>query len=201
MFALVKPDLRTCTRLLSVAAAARRLQLAAAAAGHCCCTQLPLLLALLCSLLLALLCSLLLSLRAASGSSIGSLRRTVLLATWIFAPRQRNLPQAGEKDERRFEKCHLCSRVPQLPFHVQAVLVSCQEQRIAWRDTGLNAAWCRGHGSSTQVDCCGLSLAAGPARHVVFCGHRSIFSSPPGRRVSPPRIFSTNPHAAALVLL
>jgi hypothetical protein len=54
MFALVKPDLRTCTRLLSVAAADRRLQ-AAAAAGHCCCTQLPLLLALLCSLLLALL--------------------------------------------------------------------------------------------------------------------------------------------------
>jgi hypothetical protein len=37
-------------------------------------TPLPLLLALLCSLLLALLCSLLLSLRAASGSSIGSLR-------------------------------------------------------------------------------------------------------------------------------
>ena len=41
----------------------------------------PLLLALLCSLLLALLCSLLISLRAASGSNIGSLRRTVLLAT------------------------------------------------------------------------------------------------------------------------
>jgi hypothetical protein len=41
----------------------------------------PLLLALLCSLLLALLCSLLISLRAARGSNIGSLRRTVLLAT------------------------------------------------------------------------------------------------------------------------
>jgi hypothetical protein len=32
MFALVKPDLRACTRLLSVAAAARRSQLASAAA-------------------------------------------------------------------------------------------------------------------------------------------------------------------------
>jgi hypothetical protein len=109
---------------------------AAAAAGHCCCTLLLLLLALLCSLLLALLCSLLLSLRAASGSSIGSLRRTVLLSTWIFAPHQRNLPPAGEKDERRFEKHRLYSRVPRLPFHVQPVLVSCQEPRIAWRDTG-----------------------------------------------------------------
>ena len=37
----------------------------------------------------------------------------VLLATWIFAP-----PQAGEKDERRFEKRNLCSRVPRLRFHV-----------------------------------------------------------------------------------
>jgi hypothetical protein len=47
-------------------------------------SQMQLLLALLCSLLLALLCSLLLallSLRAANGSSIGSLRRTVLLGT------------------------------------------------------------------------------------------------------------------------
>ena len=64
------------------------------------------------------------------------LAKTVLLTTWIFAPRQRNLPLAGEKDERQFEKRHLCSSVPRLPFHVQAVLVSCQEQRIAWRDTG-----------------------------------------------------------------
>jgi hypothetical protein len=77
---------------------------AAAAACHCCCTLLQLLLALLCSLLLALLCSLLLSLRAASSSSIGSLCRTELLATWIFATHQRNLHQAGEKDERQFEK-------------------------------------------------------------------------------------------------
>ncbi len=37
----------------------------------------------------------------------------MLLATWIFAP-----PQAGEKDERRFEKRNLCSRVPRLRFHV-----------------------------------------------------------------------------------
>ena len=37
----------------------------------------------------------------------------MLLATWIFAP-----PQAGEKDERRFEKRNLCSRVPRLRIHV-----------------------------------------------------------------------------------
>ncbi len=108
----------------------------AAAACHCCCTPLLLLLALLCSLLLALLCSMLLSLRAGSSSSIGSLLRTVLLATWIFAPHQRNLHPAGEKDERCFEKRYLCSHVTLLPLHVQAVLVSCQEQYTAWRDTG-----------------------------------------------------------------
>ena len=48
---------------------------------------------------------------------------------------------------------------------------------------GENAAWCSGHGSSTQEDGCGLSPAAGPARHVVLCGHRSVFSSPPGRQM------------------
>ena len=36
---------------------------------------------------------------------------------------------------------------------------------------------------NTQADGCGLSPAAGPARHVVLCGHRSVFSSPPGRRM------------------
>jgi hypothetical protein len=61
--------------------AAFRTLLQQSAACHCCCTPLPTLLALLCSLLVALLCSLLLSLRAASCSSIGSLRRTVLLST------------------------------------------------------------------------------------------------------------------------
>jgi hypothetical protein len=54
---------------------------------------------------------------------------------------------------------------------------------------GENAAWCSGHGSSAQADGCGLSPAAGPARHVVFCGHRSVFSSPPGRRMSRPLAF------------
>jgi hypothetical protein len=66
---------------------------------------------------------------AAAAFVFGSL--PVLLATWISAP-----PQAGEKDERRFEKRNLCSRVPRLCFHVQAVLVSCQEPRSAWRDAG-----------------------------------------------------------------
>ncbi len=54
---------------------------------------------------------------------------------------------------------------------------------------GENAAWCSGHGSSAQVDGCGLSLPAGPAWHVVFCGHLSVFSSPPGGRMSRPLAF------------
>jgi hypothetical protein len=113
----------------------------------------------------------------------------VLLATWISAP-----PQAGEKDERRFEKRNLCSRVPRLLFHV-AVFWSHAKSRVVLGGTlGENAAWCSDHGSSAQADGCGLSPAAGPERHVVLCGHRSVFSSPPGRQnVSPPRIFSTNP--------
>ena len=53
---------------------------------------------------------------------------------------------------------------------------------------GENVAWCSGHGSSAQADGCGLSQAAGPARHVVLCGHRSVFTS--GRRIAH---FSTNP--------
>jgi len=48
---------------------------------------------------------------------------------------------------------------------------------------GENAAWCSGHCSSAQADGCGLSPAAGPVRHVVLCGHRSVFSSPPRRRM------------------
>ena len=44
-------------------------------------------------------------------------------------------------------------------------------------------------GSSAQADGCGLSSAAGPAMDVVLCCHRSVYSSPPGRRMfSPPRI-------------
>jgi hypothetical protein len=122
-----------------------------------------------------------------AAAAFGSL--PVLLATWIFAP-----PQAGEKDERRFEKRNLCSRVPRLRVHV-AVFWSHAKSRVVLGGTlGENAAWCSGHGSSAQEDGCGLSPAAGPARHVVLCGHRSVFSSPPGRQnASPPRIFSTNP--------
>ncbi len=33
------------------------------------------------------------------------------------------------------------------------------------------------------VDGCGLSQAVGPARNVVLCCHRSVFSSPPRRRM------------------
>ena len=113
----------------------------------------------------------------------------MLLATWISAP-----PQAGEKDERRFEKRNLCSRVPRLRVHVAVFWSDAKSRAVLGGTLGENAAWCSGHGSSAQEDGCGLSPAAGPARHVVLCGHRSVFSSPPGRRnVSPPRIFSTNP--------
>ena len=107
----------------------------------------------------------------------------------FFAP-----PQAGEKDERRFEKRNLCSRVPRLRVHVAVFWSHAKSRAVLGGTLGENAAWCSGHGSSVQADGCGLSPAAGPARHVVLCGHRSVFSSPPGRRnVSPPRIFSTNP--------
>ena len=123
-----------------------------------------------------------------AAAAFGSL--PVLLATWIFAP-----PQAGEKDERRFEKRNLCSRVPRLRVHVAVFWSHAKSRAVLGGTLGENAAWCSGHGSSAQEDGCGLSPAAGPARHVVLCGHRSVFSSPPGRQnASPPRIFSTNPH-------
>ena len=53
----------------------------------------------------------------------------MLLATWISAP-----PQAGEKDERRFEKRNLCSRVPRLRFHV-AVFWSHAKSRVVFGGT------------------------------------------------------------------
>jgi hypothetical protein len=107
----------------------------------------------------------------------------------FFAP-----PQAGENDERRFEKRNLCSRVPRLRVHVAVFWSHAKSRAVLGGTLGENAAWCSGHGSSAQEDGCGLSPAAGPAQHVVLCGHRSVFSSPPGRQnASPPRIFSTNP--------
>jgi hypothetical protein len=112
----------------------------------------------------------------------------VLLATWVFAP-----PQAGEKDERLFEKRNLCSRVPRLLFHVSVFWSHAKSRDVLGGTLGENAAWCSGHGSSAQSDGCGLSPAAGPARHVVLCGHRSVFSSPPGRRMFVSSHFSTNP--------
>jgi hypothetical protein len=113
----------------------------------------------------------------------------VLIATSIFAP-----PQAGEKDERRFEKRNLCSRVPRLRFHVSVFWSHAKSRDVLGGTLGENAAWCSGHGSSTQADGCGLSPAAGPARHVVLCGHRSVISSPPGRRrMFASSHFSTNP--------
>jgi hypothetical protein len=87
----------------------------------------------------------------------------VLLATWIFAP-----PQAGEKDERRFEKRNLCSRVPRLRFHVTVVWSHAKSSAVLGGTLGENEAWCICHGSSAQSDGCGLSPAAGPAWHVVL---------------------------------
>jgi hypothetical protein len=120
----------------------------------------------------------------------------VLLATWIFAP-----PQAGEKDERHFEKCNLCSRVPRLRFHVAVFWSHAKSRTVLGGTLGENAAWCIGHGSSTQADGCGLSPAAGPARHVVLCGHLSVFSSPPGRRMFASSHFSTNPPQRRIQIL
>ena len=186
MFVL-KLDVRACTRLLSVAAADRRSPLLLPGARRCCCTPLR---CCCCTPLhaapLPLRCSAAAPCEAAAAFVFGSL--PVLLATWISAP-----PQAGEKDERRFEKRNLCSRVPRLLFHV-AVFWSHAKSRVVLGGTlGENAAWCSGHGSSAQEDGCGLSPAAGPARHVVLCGHRSVFSSPPGRRMFASSHFSTNP--------
>ena len=113
----------------------------------------------------------------------------MLLATWFFAP-----PQAGEKDERRFEKRNLFNLVSRLRFHVSVVWSRAKSLTVLGGTLGENEAWCSGHGSSSQADGCGLSPAVGPSLHVVLCGHRSVFSSPPGRRnVSPPCIFSANP--------
>jgi hypothetical protein len=207
MFAL-KLDVRACTRLLSVAAADRRSPLLLPGARCCCCTPLR------CCCCTALCCSAAAPLLSGRGGRLSAAALVgdryavrflgaapceaaaafeslpVLLATWIFAP-----PQAGEKDERRFEKRNLCSRVPRLRVHVTVFWSHAKSRAVLGGTLGENAAWCSGHGSSVQADGCGLSPAAGPARHVVLCGHRSVFSSPPGRRnVSPPRIFSTNPH-------
>jgi len=118
----------------------------------------------------------------------------VLLATWIFAP-----PQAGEKDERRFEKSNLCSRVPRLRFHVTVFWSHAKSSVVLGGTLGENAAWCSGHGSSAQEDGCGLSPAAGPSRHVVLCGHRSVFSR--GDECSPPHIFPRTLYAGLYVVL
>ena len=142
------------------------------------------LLALLCSLLLALLmCSLLISLRALSGSSIGSLTK-LCCSLLEFSPHIRGtcLGQGRKtKDTSRSVICAAaCLGCVSMCRRFWSRAKSCA---VLGGTLGENAAWCSSHGSSAQADGCGLSPAAGPARHVVLCGHRSVFSSPPGRRM------------------
>jgi len=224
MFALIKPDLRACTRLLSVAAAARcssllllaaccscwiwmlmepalHLDLAvlclpqaaatAADACHCCCTQ------LLCCLPCCAHCYL--PCCALCCSPCVNQTATALGACQNCAARYLNFRPTSEepgrktKDTSRSVTCaatclgyvSMCSR-----FWSRA-----KSNAVLGGTLGENAAWCSCHGSSTQTDGCGLSPAAGPAWHVVLCGHRSVFSSPPGEaNVSPPRIFPRTLH-------
>ncbi len=111
-----------------------------------------------------------------------------------FSPRLR--PGRKTKD---FEKRNLCSCVPRLRIHVSVFWSHAKSSAVLGGTLGENAACCSCHGSSTQEDGCGLSPAAGPARHVVLCGHRTVFSSPPGRQnVSPPRIFFHEPSPLVL---
>ncbi len=150
----------------------------------------PLLLALLCSLLLALLCSLLLSLRTPNSSSIGSLPK-LCCSILEFSPHTRGtclLQGRKMKDTLSSVTCaaeclgcgSMCSR-----FWSRAKSLT-----VLGGTLGENVAWYSCHGSSAQVDGCGLSPATGPVLHVVLCGHRNVFSSPPGEsNVSAPRIF------------
>jgi hypothetical protein len=95
------------------------------------------------------------------------------------------VPRAAQCLEGRWARCR---RQP-TATHPRGRATTAAPGRISPSE-GENAAWCSGHGPPTQADGRGPPPAADPARHVVLCGHRSVFSSPPGEaNVSPPHIF------------
>ena len=114
-----------------------------------------------------------------------SMHQTVLLAAWIFAQRRRALalhPAGGERRKTLVTllECRPCASTTSTSLGPHSARTPGK-----WRDTGVkNAAWCIGHGPPAQVGGCGLSQAAGPAWHVVFCGPLSpsldfgVLSSP-----------------------
>jgi hypothetical protein len=57
--------------------------------------------------------------------------------------------------------------VPRLRVHVSVFWSHAKSRAVLGGTLGENAACCSGHDSSAQEDGCGLSPAAGPARHVV----------------------------------
>jgi hypothetical protein len=194
MFALVKPDLRACTRLLSIAAAARLSQLqqlllhatAAALSCHCClpccaCCCLP---------CCARCCSPCVQQEAAALGACTELCCSLL----EFSPHTRGTciwQGRKTKDTSRRVTCaaaclgylSMCRR-----FWSHA-----KSSGLLGGTLGENVAWCSCHGSSTQADGCGLSPAAGPAWHVVFCGHLIVFSSLRGGKCLAPSHFFHEP--------
>ena len=88
------------------------------------------------------------------------------------------MPRAAQCLEGRWARCR---RQP-TAIHPRGRATTAAPGRISPSE-GENAAWCSGHGPPAQADGRGPPPAASPARHVVLCGHRSVFSSPPGRRM------------------
>jgi hypothetical protein len=88
------------------------------------------------------------------------------------------MPRAALCLEGRWARCR---RQP-TAIHPRGRATTAAPGRIAPSE-GENAARCSGHGPPAQADGRGPPPAADPARHVVLCGHRSVFSSPPGRRM------------------
>ncbi len=87
-------------------------------------------------------------------------------------------PRAAQCLEGRWARC----RQQPTAIHPCGRATTSAPGRISLSE-GENAAWCSGHGPPAQADGRGPPPAAGPAWHVVLCGHRSIFSSPPGSRM------------------
>jgi len=188
MFALVKPDLRACTRLLSVAAAAHRSPLlllllllhATAAARHChcclpCCAR-------CCLPCCASCCPPCVQQVATALGACAELCCSLL----EFSPHDRGTCIWQGRKKKDNSRCVTCEAA------CLSYLSMCRwfwshvkSHTLLGGTLGENS----GHGSSTQEDGCGLSPVTGPAWHVVFCGHQSVFSRPPGSRMSRPLAF------------